>query len=190
MGLVVLLCLSACNTSPTGLSIVQSGPTIEVESRRPVSMSSADFNPLWDASDKVLRELHFQPARRDKRLGVMTTEPMTSAQWFEPWRRELRTRDAAIESSLATLRRTVTINFVKQGDEYRATPSVLVERFALVEKRITSVSSYRGAFGRNPARGSAEADSGVELPATYWYPVGTDPDLEQYIARQLAAKMR
>jgi hypothetical protein len=146
-----------------------------------------DFDPLWSAAERCLKDLFFEIDRRDWRSGVLSTRPLISAQWFEPWRGDVASSHARTSSTLATERRTVRIEFVTLIDGmWEARPRVLVEREAVVERQITSSAMTRGAFSRRSLRGSLEADRGIELPDRYWYAVGRDPALE----RQLAARMQ
>lgn len=154
-------------------------------------VSATDFDELWNASDDVARSLLFKPDRQDRRSGTLQTEPMTSSQWFEPWRRELKSADAVAQSSLATVRRTLTVQITKDpaSNTFRATPSILVERYARTGSRITNSARYRQVYQPNRSTGSAERDRGVLLPNAYWYPIGNDPDLERDIAARIQKQL-
>jgi hypothetical protein len=153
-------------------------------------VAADDREKLFDACERVARELHFTIARRDFRGGVLTTEPMTSAQFFEPWRRELRTASDVAESSLATVRRTLRFDITAQGGQFIATPTVTVERFAQTERRMTSSATYGSAFKRTTATGSRELDAGVSIPRAYWYETGKDADLAAYAADRVRDAIR
>lgn len=154
------------------------------------TVAARDFDRLWRACADVARDRQFKIARRDYRSGVLTTEPLVSAQFFEPWRRDAITAGAVAESSLATIRRTIRFEFTRHEDgRFTMIPHVRVERYSSAERRITSASLYRGAFRRTTATGTRESDRGVELPARYWYSVGTDPVLEKDIAEAVRRKV-
>ncbi len=154
-------------------------------------VTSRDFEQLWDAAADVARDRMFTIDRRDYRGGVLTTEPMVSAQFFEPWRRDALTADAVAESSLATIRRTIRFQFTRDDETgtFAVVPHVLVERYALAERRITNSMLYRAAFRRTTATGTRETDRGVELPQRYWYRVGNDPVLEKDLAAALRRRV-
>lgn len=158
-------------------------------------VTHADFDALWDAADAAARGRMFAPDRRDRRGGVLVTEPVVSQQWFEPWRQDTLTGDAWAESSLAAVRRTIRFELARRDDgTYALTPKVLVERYSLAENRVTNVVLYRSAFrlGRvteTTPRGTRESDQGIYLPARYWYAIGRDAALEQAIANDVQKRL-
>ncbi|HQY88492.1 MAG TPA: hypothetical protein PK402_07525 [Tepidisphaeraceae bacterium] len=175
------MCLVGC-TSANRLAYESKTP--------PTPITSSNFDQLWDASLESLREFHFEIDRQDRRAGVITTKPMTSSQFFEPWRNELKTADAVAESSLATTRRTVTVSIDKTGTNFSAMPSVRVERFSRRERRMTTSAQYTSAFRATEARGSIEADQGINLPSQYWYDIGKDPALATSVSQGISKRLR
>lgn len=159
-----------------------------------VEVHAATFDALWDAGDAVARSLLFKPELEDRRAGLYQTEPMLSAQWFEPWRRDVRTVGGVVQSSLATIRRTLSIQIDRDpSGGFVARPHVLIERYSLSERRVTNSASYRSVFRartrRTPGTGTPETDAGLNLPDSFWYPVGNDPVLEQAVAEKMADRL-
>jgi hypothetical protein len=154
-------------------------------------VTSSDFSRLWTAAEQVLTEFLFRIDRADFRAGILSSEPLISAQIFEPWRRDVQTGDDLARSSVATYRRTVRFEILRNDDDsYELTPKVLVERQAILERRITSVALYRSAFRRDRlARGSRAADQGIYIPSSYWFATGRDEALELALAQALRAKL-
>ena len=156
---------------------------------------AGDFEALWSAADSAARSRFFPIDRRDPRLGLLTTEPVVSQQWFEPWRRDTLDADALADSSLATVRRTIRFEFERRDDgSYAVSPKVLIERYSVAENRITSVVLYRSAFklGRTTEQtpyGTRESDRGIYLPSRYWYAVGRDWALEQALAGDIQRRV-
>ncbi|MFT3788032.1 MAG: hypothetical protein QM770_17985 [Tepidisphaeraceae bacterium] len=172
-------CVSSSSTAPT------TQPTV----------ASTDFDQLFAASARVAEDLKFTVDREDRRAGQITTVPMTSAQWFEPWRSEVRTTDDLAESSVASIRRTLVIDIspregVAGQKAYVATPRVVVERQALAENRISNAAGYRAIYRRPTQTGTRETDQGLQLPRSYWYATGTDAALEQLVAQKIADRVR
>jgi hypothetical protein len=160
------------------------------------SITHHDFDELWRAAEDAARAKMFTLDRRDYRSGILTTEPLVSSQFFEPWRRDTATAYDTTESSLATIRRTVRYEFTRNDDAtFTVTPKVLVERRTVAEQRITSVVMVRGAFRRFQGRsehrpyGTPEADVGVYLPARYWYALRRDEALEAELAESIADRI-
>ena len=154
------------------------------------TITASSFDRLWRACADVARDRQFVIDRQDYRGGVLTTEPLVSAQFFEPWRRDAITADAVAESSLATIRRTIRFAFTR-GDNgtFSVVPQVVVERYSSAERRITNAMLYRNVFKRTTATGTRESDRGVQLPARYWYRIGNDPALEADLARELRRRV-
>jgi hypothetical protein len=183
--LALLALVSGCATASKSAVAPTTAPSM--------SVAANDFDALWTAIDETSRELLFMPARQDRRVGLYRTDPMVSSQWFEPWRQELKTMDAVIQSSLGTIRRTLTVDVDRQADgTFTATPRVRIERLALAERRMTTSASYRSAFAerRRGTYGSAEADAGLNLPDSYWYEIGNDDALERAVADRIEEKLQ
>jgi hypothetical protein len=208
IGSVVSLLVIGCATHPhpstapstqmaTDIDPATTQPDYWYDQPGVASVEWDNFYKLWHTSEDVARSYLFRIDRVDYRDGILTTEPLVSAQWWEPWRRDVQTIDDAMESSLSTMRRTIRFEFTRlPSGLYRVTPKVLVERRSVAEHRITSVALYRYTF--RPQRGSVhnmpygtpETDVGIILPARYWYPVGRDEALERAIADRIAKRLK
>jgi hypothetical protein len=164
-------------------------PSYWLEQEAVAKVSDDDFETLWNAADRVSRDLLFGIDRQDRRSGLMTTRPTVSAQFFEPWRQELQSGDDLAKSSVATIRRTIYYEFAKSDVGYTVTPKVLIERQAITERRIS------GFLGRNyfrrdaslKAYGTRETDAGHQIQDSYWYAIGRDKALEKVVAERIAA---
>jgi len=209
LGLFLLASLSVtsgCNTAATSSSSEEPKTAAQLYEPAPTrSPQSGNFEKLWTASEDATRDLLFVLDRRDRRSGVITTLPLTAAQWFEPWRQDNQTIGDVGVSSLSTLRRTVRLEFTRAGDQenlaWSVSPKVLVERQARVENRLTSSTQYRAAFRTSVAnsalaaasasRGNAMQDADEPVAgSSYWYPVARDAALEREIARRIEQRMR
>lgn len=150
-----------------------------------------DFDRLWKATEGVTRHALFTLDRDDYRLGLLTSKPLVSRQFFEPWRPDVRTLRGDELSSTATIRRTLQFYFTRVGpDLWVVTPIVLVERNEITEKRLTATVNYRDAYtidikSNDLPGGTREQDLGIFLPARYWYITGRDTTMEMYLARQI-----
>jgi hypothetical protein len=155
------------------------------------SVTATDFDALWKTIYRVTRDAGFLVDLEDHRLGIFNSRPLVSSQWFEPWRHDTGSLYGRLASSLATLRRTVRWQVTKNADgTFAATPKVLVERYSLLEHRITSNAEYTEVFlltleeQRNQRLRALDPASFAEAPtpAAYWYAVGRDEALEQRLA--------
>ena len=158
-----------------------------------VTVQSASFNKLWIASEDTAREFGFPLNRQDPRLGVLTTDPVTSKQVWEVWRKDSGNLGQAASNSLDSYRRSVRFQFEKINGGYAVTPRVIIERYTQAEAQLTSSVYLRYAFGgggnRYRSQGTKETDRGVYLPQAYWYAMGRDYDLENKIADSILKKV-
>jgi hypothetical protein len=193
-------CISGSSTAveadrATGINPATTQPSFWYDQPDTGSVSSGDFDRLWDVCAGVARDHFFEIDVRDYRAGLLVTEPMVSGQWFEPWRTETRTFDDVMESSMASIRRTIRFEFTRNADgAWSVAPKVLVERQEIAEKRITSVILYRNLFmppsrARYRASGTAESDQGIYLPERYWYPVKRDAAFEAALVREIEQRL-
>ena len=123
----------------------------------------------------------------------MATYPQVSKQFFEFWRNDVGTLAGVMESTLATVRRSVRLEVRRlPNGAYEAVPVVIVERYSQAERRVTSVARYTEVFAFDPAeQGSRTRDRlGADLPVTYWYATGRDRALERQIAEDVRRDLR
>jgi hypothetical protein len=147
---------------------------------------AANFGRLWRAIEQSLRTRGYTVDYADARAGVISRRPLVSKQAFEPWRGDTVSAAAVLESSLATVRRTVRFDVQRgAGGGYAATPHVLVERQARPEGQLTTPALYRRSFTAD-----RRARAGDPLTfAPYWYEMGSDPALEHALAEDVRSRL-
>ena len=157
-----------------------------------VTVQNPSFDRLWTAAEDTAREYGFRLDRQDHRLGVLTTDPVTSKQLWEVWRKDTGNFSGTIDNSLDSYRRLVRFQFERIPGGYAVTPRVIIERYAQAEQPIMSSAYLRYAFGgiRPHPEGTKESDRGVYLPQAYWYATGRDTDLENQLAESLLKKLK
>jgi hypothetical protein len=74
-----------------------------------------DYDAFVDASLSLLHRYDIPPDRVDRTRGLIISRPTTSAQWFEWWRVDVPGGYQLLESSIATMQRTVTIHIDPLG---------------------------------------------------------------------------
>jgi len=198
LGIGISCILTGCQATPslpsngavTAESLMEGAPA-----RSPQSTS---YDRLWAAAEDAARDMLFTLDRQDRRNGVLTTMPLTGAQWFEPWRPDNQTTYDVAVSSLSAVRRTVRFEFVRASDAQNSAwivrPKVLVERQSKAERRITSSAQYRSVLLTNssaqaPASGAARALD-PDGPDVYWYAISRDAALEKELARRIESRLR
>jgi hypothetical protein len=155
-----------------------------------VQVSHPDFEKLWSACKGEMYIRLFTLDREQYREGLLTSEPLISKQIFEPWRQDVLSVHDQIESSLATIRRTVHFEVLRLPDgTYQATPKVLIERYASAERRLTTITQYHQAFSGPRTFNDAPDQSGEPVAADYWYPLRRDTDLEKLMAESIRRRL-
>jgi hypothetical protein len=191
---ISLLLTSGCSQTPTRPETGTPSAQALMEGAPTRSPQSGNFELLWNASADAARELHFVIDRQDRRGGIMTSLPMTNAQWFEPWRQDNQTAEDVAVSSLSTLRRTVRMEFVQASKDASSTwvvmPKVLVERQSRVEERVTSSAQYRSVLKSTLAAPLTVNRADPDGPGVYWYPVSRDAALERELAKRIESRLR
>jgi hypothetical protein len=153
------------------------------------SVTSLDFQKLWDACADVSHFDSFMIDRQDYRLGLMTTRPMVSKQFFEFWRSDACTVYDIAQSSLQTIRRTIRWEFDRTQDgDYVVRPKVLVERLWESSQRLTSVSEYRSLYVVPYKYSKPQTLEGLAL-GRYWYAIGRDPAMEKQLANAVRERV-
>ncbi len=152
---------------------------------------SDNFDELWRAARNAVQADSFRVDRVDYRGGLITSFPAISKQFFEPWRQDAQGPYDVAESSLATIRRTVRLEFSRLDDgRYECVPKVLVERYSATEHRITSVTQYRDVFSIKLASEGGDVEQIVQQQAEYWYALRRDANLERQIAESIRDDLR
>jgi hypothetical protein len=116
-----------------------------------------NFDAVWYASMKVLRDYHFEVAAESRRDGTIITSPLVGRQALEFWRKDTVTQQELSESTFQTIYKTATVTIRPSGDNpetYVASVAVEVSRSDKPALTVTSTSEAIGMFTmtgeRNP----------------------------------------
>ena len=186
---VLLVFLAGCTQRPDWADDPAAATPDFWLDRPPAATATADdYDALWNAAEASLRRFGYAVDLRDYRGGRLTTEPRPSGQFFEPWRDDVRTAAARLESSLAGVRRTVRIELERRREGgYAMAPRVLVERETVGERRVTAADAYRATLGRGGQRRRSSVDPNPRLG---WHPVGRDAALERALVRAVSRNVK
>ncbi len=169
--LTMLVC-SGCNAPGAPV-----GPTV-------AQVSLADYDAFIDDTLTLMRRYDLQPARVDRSAGRIVTQPTTSAQWFEFWRVDSQGAYQALESSLHTMRRTVTVLVEPRSqNEYELKVEAQKERFNAPTRQVTSASGALAIYSERLP--TSEGLRAARATPDYWTPTGRDELLEQFLLNEL-----
>ena len=157
-----------------------------------LSPAERNFDAVWQASLKVLRDYRFTPDREDRRAGVITTEPMTGEVFGEFWRSDAATAKDLAESSIQTIYRLAKVTIEPVGDDktgFKAVVEVQTYRSDRPEPQVSSASEAIDLF-RVPGSANSRKDLveyGPSDKPEYVVALGRDLNLESKIAADIAA---
>jgi hypothetical protein len=148
---------------------------------RTLVFPNTDMPKTMDAAEKILEQMHFSISQMDASTGTLVTNPLSGAQFFEFWRKDAANSKSMAESSLHTLRRSVTLEFSKAGTGVSAQCHVLTERLNIPNREVAGHSRAYSLLTE-----SSEAMPTMQLSQSQkdqmaWVPLGYDPDLAQSI---------
>lgn len=155
------------------------GPTAEFIERDQV-------DPLWQASQSVLRKHDFQIDRQDLAAGVIETLPTTSQHYFEFWRQDVADPYSFGQATMHTIQRKVTVRFVRtpSDPQWMVELQVDVFRLSTPEHQVTSSSSALLAFSGGLPTSTGQVGLSA-MKQREWVPLGRDPELESRLLSQI-----
>jgi hypothetical protein len=148
-----------------------------------------DYEVLWQTCERVADDRDFALERRDYRNGILTTRPVLGAQLLEIWRRDIVDPYSVAESNLASVRRTIQFEFITTGSDVEVSPRVVVERKAMVERRVTLGLLNRNAFSGSTVEGYNDYDQPIRAEREYWYATRRDENFEKILANEIQQKL-
>ena len=200
--LLPLMLLCSCMGNPANPATTRPATAVDPKSADPAywyaqpgvaDVESPDFTALWKSCKLAARDDGFDIDRPGYRDGLMTTPPLVSKQIFQPWRSDVVNDQDLMQSTLGTVRRTIHFEIARTGSApdaaWECIPKVVVERFSIVEHRITNASEYRDIFTLTRSELTMEQenerDPTNKVPPLYWYAIGRDHGLERQLADQI-----
>jgi hypothetical protein len=173
------------------IPIEQSGPDYWFNKPAVTSIESADFQKLWDACRETLIDDQFEISDENYRLGLMSTWPLLSKQFFEIWRSDAGTAHDVAQDSLQSIRRSVHFEFARLPDgSFIAHPQVVMEQSSHPERRITVQAQFSQAFSAVGETASRANIEGASVPSRYWYALGRDEAMEKELANSVREKLK
>ena len=166
--------------------------TEPVPRARELSAAEKNFESVWEASMRVLREYRFTPALQDRRSGLIQTQPMTSKHFTEFWRKEATTAEDVLEDSLHTIYRTATVRIVPRdasNEEFDVVVQVDVSRSDRRAPLVTSASQAYELFSTSAEeRLLVRYEDQTEGPVVV--PVARDENLEKILTDEIRTASR
>jgi len=162
----------------------QSAPVVKV--KRPVKITTTSDH-LINHICVILKEYGFKVEHINRASGSVYTHPLSSRQWFEFWRKDVRGFDEVSESSLQDIRRIVVVTYKKDesaevSSRFVLDVSVTVQRYIASDASKATPQKPSGIFP-NMNRVIPAVSSGENVQ---WEIVDRDVRLENELLRQIA----
>lgn len=157
----------------------------------PIPIATAEYDRVFDAAVMVLRDEHFVVARKDRRFGVVTTEPRTAASVFEPWHTDNSTAAQTTASTLNFDRRTVRVMInpaaeTASGDgEYQLQVQVTLDRRHHPTRVLNTAAMGSVGVGHREATDYKPLLTETGVEESFWSPVGRDELLEKRLLAEI-----
>ncbi len=169
-------------------------PPVEVPVSNPSHIGTVDADFLWrqivDAVDDYFRIDQEEPVRRNDSNwleGRLTTFPEVSGTSFEPWRGDTARGFERLQSTIQTIRRTVTIRVLPEETGYLIDIRVLKEQEDVDQSQFATA----GAAAQRHDGGIVRNENQLRRsPATLgWYEIGRDRELEQRLMESILGRI-
>jgi len=174
--LAVLLPAGGCATVATG------------HFSNPSAFADTPPSTLEEVALRTLMELRFTLVLPQARPGLIETEPLTGASWFEFWRKDTIGRVQVAEASLHTIRRRAIVSVSPEGSGSKVAVRVVKERKCAPGSTPSSLGESFNVYETEDTelmRQDALAETEYQ-----WVEMGRDELLEQYILERIHASLR
>lgn len=137
-----------------------------------------EYEQLWQAATDTLQRHWFRPDRQDRREGVITTHPDTSAHWFEWWRPQPQPAYYWGEANLHTIQRQATVRIRPSDEQGTCTLDVLIDRYqySLEERQIDNPAVALRLYSSAAPTTSGQMVKPAE--SSHWIHLGRDEQME------------
>ncbi|MAX23233.1 MAG: hypothetical protein CMJ19_01915 [Phycisphaeraceae bacterium] len=156
----------------------------------PLEIDVTEYDRMFDASIAVFREQHLGVQVKDYRMGTVVSKPAVSPTLIEAWRIENAVEGSKLQSTLNKQRRVITVSFRPAPGEPEDNPQtyhmgiqVVIEQEQNPRIQMTGSTSGHSILASYSQTPGELADRGIS--GQYWYPVGTDPLLENKLMRTI-----
>ncbi len=157
-----------------------------------MTVGERDFEAVWRATRRVLREYYFETDHQDRRAGIIVTEPMVGRTTGEFWRKDAATPRDLAEGDIQTIYRRATVKIRPTSadpDKFDPVVEVRTYRSNRQEIQVTSTSEAISLFvlpGDEQRRKGLRDFGGEWASETVSY-LGRDDNLERRIATDIQA---
>ena len=156
-----------------------------------VAADNASFDEVWDACLASLEDRGLQVDLRDRRFGLIVTEPTVGKQFFEFWRNDTAALDDLLNSSLHTIRRVVTLRIAKHGPmQFQVNVEAQAQRASIASDQLDNTAEAFELLGSQGVPTSPRRSDYLRpRPEPIWVDIGRERALEQAIMRDIVRRL-
>ena len=156
----------------------------------PLRLDGVSRTEAMRAAEDTLSKMHFVIEKLDAEQGIIRTEPLRGAQFFEFWRSDNVGLHNTVEANLHTIRRTVELRITEEQGQVSVDCSVQVQRLSLPENEAVSISqAYQMHSASTPGVQRLQL-SPQQRQGMAWIDLGQDSRLAAKILDTIAQRVR
>ena len=156
----------------------------------PLVLPEADRHQAFEAAMAVLGRMHFRIDKADPNAGLIQTQPLPAAQWFEFWRSDNVTLCNHAEANLHSLRRTVRITLLSQAQGLSLDCQVNVQRLSVPSRTVSSSVTAYQTLSESTVYAQSLKLSPEQEKAMEWVDQGSDTGLASRVLRRKQTALR
>ena len=160
----------------------------------PIEITAGEYDRVFDASIQTLRQMRFTVDRKDRRFGVVTSEPMLASSAIEPWYRDNTHSAQVAQSTLHLQRRIVRVELTPaepvadaRTEAYRMSVQVQIERRYDPPKELNTPLIGAARF-RDVRQNVITQTTEAGTETSHWVNIGRDEQLEQRLIAQILTR--
>jgi hypothetical protein len=166
------------------------GPRAPQAAAQPLCLSSMDGYRAFDAALAVLGQMDFTIDKADPNTGIIRTNPLPAAQFFEVWRSDNVTLRDQAEANLNSLRRIAWVTITPRAADVCVDCLVRVQRLNVPTQVVTgSATAYR-TLSESTVYAQSLRLSPEQQRAMEWMDLGTDAPLAARILARIEGRLK
>jgi hypothetical protein len=145
----------------------------------PVQGTRTDCLPVeqacaMQAARDVVVKMGFRVDKFDVESGVLTTRPLSGAQYFELWRSDNADGYDSAEANLHSIQRVVQMTFTQSDGKVCMLCDARVRKLSLPEREVTGTSDAYRMFTRSSTSLMATRFNTAQARGMAWVDMGSD----------------
>ncbi len=148
-----------------------------------------DKQQAMQIAEDCLGKMNFTIAKSDANLGVIRTNPLTGAQFFEIWRKDNVGSFNSTEANLHSIRRIAEINISQQDARLCIHCTVNTQRLHLPEQELRSNARAYDLFSQSSKSMQTLKLNPEQKQGAAWVNLGNDAPLATVILKRIENKI-